>query len=67
MPAPIRVALFSALLGGLAVGLYLGYLRHQVALVPPVEIPWYAMAVAFFAAELKVINIHSSTRSARSR
>ncbi len=58
VPAPVRVALFSALLGGLAAALYLGYLRHQPPLVTPVQIPWYLMAVAFFAAELKVVDVH---------
>ena len=58
VPAPIRVALFIALLSGLATGLYVVFLRGQVPVTPPVVVPWYLMAAAFFAAELKVVDVH---------
>ena len=58
VPAPLRVALFTALLVGLAILLYLVFLRDQVPLEPPVVVPWYVMAAAFFAAELKVVDVH---------
>ena len=58
VPAPLRVALFTALLVGLAILLYLVFLRDQAPLEPPVVVPWYVMAAAFFAAELKVVDVH---------
>ncbi len=58
VPAPVRVALFSVVLSSLALVLYVAFLRDQPPLTPPVAIPWYVMAVAFFAAELKVVDVH---------
>ncbi len=58
VPAPLRVALFTALLVGLAILLYVVFLRDQAPLEPPVVVPWYIMAAAFFAAELKVVDVH---------
>ncbi len=57
-PAPVRVALFIALLAAAAIGLYVAFLRQQVPVTPPVVVPWYVMAAAFFAAELKVVDVH---------
>jgi hypothetical protein len=58
VPAPVRVALFTGLLIWLAAILYLAFLRGQVPVTPPVVVPWYFMAGAFFAAELKVVDVH---------
>ena len=58
VPAQVRVALFTLLLITLAVVLYLAFLRGQAPVQPPVVVPWYFMAGAFFAAELKVVDVH---------
>ncbi len=44
IPAPLRIALFSALLVGLAALLYVAFLRGQAPVEPPVVVPWYFMA-----------------------
>jgi diguanylate cyclase (GGDEF)-like protein len=58
VPAPVRITLFSGVLVGLAGLLYLLFLRGQAPVEPPVVVPWYFMAAAFFAAELKVVDVH---------
>ena len=58
MPAWLRLWSFNGLLAGLAALLFFGFLMGQDAFGSPVHVPWYVMAVAFFAAELKVIEVH---------
>ena len=56
-PVSLRVWAFSAVLAGLSAALFFGYLVHQPAFSAPVVLPWYLMAIAFFAAELKVVDV----------
>ncbi len=58
IPASRRLWSFNALLTGLAVLLFLGFLTGEEGFGSPVTVPWYVMAVAFFAAELKVVDVH---------
>ncbi len=58
MPAWLRLWSFNGLLAGLAALLFFGFLVGQDAFGSPVHVPWYVMAVAFFAAELKVVDVH---------
>ena len=45
-PAPVRVALFIALLAAAAIGLYVAFLRERVPVTPPVVVPWSVIAAA---------------------
>jgi diguanylate cyclase (GGDEF)-like protein len=56
-PIAMRVWLFSALLTAGSAALFFGYLVHQPIYSTPVAIPWYLMAIAFFGAELKVVDV----------
>jgi len=58
IPVGLRVWSFTGLLGVVATVLFFGYLRGQPAHDVPISIPWYAMAFAFFAAEMKVVDVH---------
>jgi diguanylate cyclase (GGDEF)-like protein len=58
IPIGLRVWVFAAVLTVLAAGLYLGFLRGHPPGTVPLRLPWYVLAVAFFAAELKVIDVH---------
>jgi diguanylate cyclase (GGDEF)-like protein len=58
VPIAVRVPLFAAVLATLAAVLYVGFLRGQPDHDVPVVVPWYLMAVAFFASELKVVDVH---------
>jgi len=58
LSATIQVWAFTTLLAGAATALIAGYLVEQPARPAPIELPWPVLAVAFFAAELKVIDVH---------
>jgi diguanylate cyclase (GGDEF)-like protein len=54
----LRVWSFTALLAGLAALLFFGFLVNQPVPHPPLGVPWPVLALAFFAAELKVVDVH---------
>ena len=54
----IRVWLFTLLLGGAALAGYLLDVRHLEPFASPVHLPWPILAVAYLAAETKVILVH---------
>ena len=56
--AVIRVSLFSLALAAAAAIIYLTYVRELPTLVAPVTVPWPLLALAFFATEAKVIDVH---------
>jgi diguanylate cyclase (GGDEF)-like protein len=60
VPPPVRVALFSLLLAGMAATLFFGYLVNRAAPAAGhnLSVPWWLLALAFFAAELKVVDVH---------
>ena len=58
VPTQARVWLFSLALATVAAALFFGFLRDQPHHEPPIPIPWYVMAVAFFAAEIRVVDVH---------
>jgi diguanylate cyclase (GGDEF)-like protein len=58
LPAAWRVWSFSAALGIAAAVLWAGLLRGAAVPAPPVHVPWILMAVGFFAAEAKVMDVH---------
>lgn len=57
-PATLRLWSFNAFLAALAAVLFVGFLAGQRGFDAPIKVPWYLMAVAFFAAELKVVDVH---------
>jgi hypothetical protein len=58
VPLAARVWILSAVLAGLTLALWFGLLHRQPGHDAPVSVPWVVMAVAFFAAELKVVDVH---------
>ena len=56
--AVIRVSLFSLALAAAAAIVYVGYVRDLPTLAAPVSVPWPLLALAFFATEAKVIDVH---------
>ncbi|OGO55622.1 MAG: hypothetical protein A2V85_12650 [Chloroflexi bacterium RBG_16_72_14] len=58
LPLAARVWIVTALLASMASVLYLAFLHARPANAAPVDVPWVVMAVAFFAAELKVVDVH---------
>ena len=57
-PEARRVLLFSIVLAVLALVGYVAFVRDMQPLAGPVPIPWPLAAIAFFAAESKVIVVH---------
>ena len=53
-----RVWLFTLLLGGAALAGYLLDVRHLESFASPVHVPWPILAIAYLAAETKVILVH---------
>ena len=53
-----RVWLFTLLLGGAALAGYLVDVRHLESFASPVHVPWPILAIAYLAAETKVILVH---------
>jgi len=58
LPAQARVWLFSALLALAGLALAVVFLRGVEGPIPPVPIPWPVIALAFFAAELRSVDVH---------
>ena len=58
VPVSGRVWTLSALLLALAAALFLAFLHGHQAHEVPTPVPWYLVALGFFAAELKVIDVH---------
>ena len=60
VPPTVRVLAFSAGLALAAVALYASYLRDQPSppLPPGITVPWWAVALGFALAELKVVDVH---------
>ncbi len=58
VPTQARIWLFTAVLTTVAAALFFGFLVGQPQHEPPIPIPWYVMAVAFFAAEIRVVDVH---------
>ena len=56
--AVIRVSLFSLGLAAAAAIVYLTYVRELPTLDAPMTVPWPLLALAFFATEAKVIDVH---------
>jgi diguanylate cyclase (GGDEF)-like protein len=57
-PSATRVWLFTAILAGLAVLVYLDGVASLRPLATPITLPWPVLAAAFAAAETKVILVH---------
>ncbi len=60
-----RIVLFSALLGAAAAGLAVPLLPSDPPIQAPFTVPWWALAILFYAAEAFVIHLHIG-RSAHS-
>jgi diguanylate cyclase (GGDEF)-like protein len=58
IPAAYRLWSFNAFLTGCAALLFLGVLAGKHGFESPITVPWYLMAFVFFAAELKVVDVH---------
>ncbi len=58
VPVGLRVWAFTALLAILALLLFLGVLQGQPPHAVPIAVPWWVIAAAFFASELKVVDVH---------
>jgi diguanylate cyclase (GGDEF)-like protein len=56
--AGARIWAFIALLGLTALAIYLVVLAHVTAARQPVDVPWPVLSLAFFLAELKVVDVH---------
>jgi diguanylate cyclase (GGDEF)-like protein len=56
--SPVRVWAFIAALALVAIGLYLTSLATRAAPRQPFDIPWPVLSLAFFLAELKVVDVH---------
>ena len=56
--AGARVWAFIAFLGLAALAIYLLVLAHATAARQPVDVPWPVLSLAFFLAELKVVDVH---------
>jgi hypothetical protein len=57
-PSATRVWLFTAVLAGMAIVVYIDGVRPLVRVPSPISLPWPALAIAFVAAETKVILVH---------
>jgi diguanylate cyclase (GGDEF)-like protein len=58
IPAVVRVWSLTLALSVVAVAIYVVHLHGLPAHAAPVQIPWPLLAVAFAAAELKVVEVH---------
>jgi diguanylate cyclase (GGDEF)-like protein len=58
IPVTTRVWAFNVSLGLVALMLYLTVLRGAPAPAQPFDIPWPVLAIGFFLAELKVVDVH---------
>ena len=58
IPVAWRVWLFSGLLLCLMLPLAVGYLHDRSGGLPNLDITWALLAIGFFAAELKVVDVH---------
>jgi diguanylate cyclase (GGDEF)-like protein len=58
VPAVARVWTLTLVLTAIALAIYVFFLRHVAAPVPPIQIAWPVIAVAFAIAELKVVEVH---------
>jgi diguanylate cyclase (GGDEF)-like protein len=58
VPRPVRVWAFSMTLSAIAIVMFLAFLHGRQPNVALIQVPWYVMAVGFFAAELKVVDVH---------
>jgi diguanylate cyclase (GGDEF)-like protein len=56
--ASFRVWTLTVLLGIVAAALITGYLIHQPPPPAELDVPWWLLALGFFAAELKVVDVH---------
>jgi diguanylate cyclase (GGDEF)-like protein len=56
--AGARIWAFIAFLGLTALAIYLLLLAHATAARQPVDVPWPVLSLAFFLAELKVVDVH---------
>ena len=56
--AGARIWAFIAFLGLAALTIYLVVLAHASAARQPVDVPWPVLSLAFFLAELKVVDVH---------
>ncbi len=58
IPVPVRLVLFTGCVAIAAVSIFVAFLYGRPAVLTSLEVPWPLMAVAFFAAELKVVVVH---------